>query len=270
MMLQIQNVEKKFKKKTVLSRISLQIDSGIYGLLGPNGAGKTTLMRCITGVLAPTRGRIQKPEKIGYLPQKFGMFKQLTTYETLEYFASLKKIPKEKQREIIFSCLEAVNLEHRAKDKLGTLSGGMVRRVGIAQALLGNPDLILFDEPTAGLDPEERLRFHNLLSRIDKQVCVIISTHIVEDVAASCDHIIILNQGEVITQSTSEELKRYASGKVYSVPAAQRNALREPFVLLREDAAAGTVRVLSEQIQPGELVSPSIEDGYIRYIRREV
>lgn len=270
MMLKIQNVKMNFGKKPVLQGINLQIESGVFGLLGPNGSGKTTLMRCITGILTPAQGTIQKPKKIGYLPQKFGMFKQLTVYETLEYFASLKNVSKNQQSDMIYRCLQAVNLEERVSDRIGTLSGGMIRRVGIAQALLGDPDLILFDEPTSGLDPEERLRFHNLISRIEKEKIVIISTHIVEDVADNCDHIIILSRGKVITQSTTDELRDSAMGKVYAVPFERSGELSEPYILLREDAAAKTLRVLSDFIQPGELVPPSIEDGYISHIRRKI
>ena len=255
MMLKIQNVKMNFGKKPVLQGINLQIESGVFGLLGPNGSGKTTLMRCITGILTPAQGTIQKPKKIGYLPQKFGMFKQLTVYETLEYFASLKNVSKNQQSDMIYKCLQAVNLEERASDRIGTLSGGMIRRVGIAQALLGDPDLILF---------------HNLISRIEKEKIVIISTHIVEDVADNCDHIIILSRGKVITQSTTDELRDSAMGKVYAVPFERSGELSEPYILLREDAAAKTLRVLSDFIQPGELVPPSIEDGYISHIRRKI
>lgn len=266
-MLKIQDVEMKFKSKAALRSIDLNICSGIYGLLGPNGSGKTTLMRCITGILKPTRGKIQAPSKIGYLPQKFGMYPQLTVYETLEYFASLKDIPRKQQHEMILDCLEKVHLTERVNDRMGTLSGGMIRRIGIAQALLGDPELILFDEPTAGLDPEERLRFHNLIAHIQKEKCVVISTHIVEDVESSCDHIILLCQGKIIVQGTAKELKRNINGSVYLVPLTCKDELCEPYTLLREDATAGTMRILSNTAQPGTQVEPSVEDSYISYIR---
>ncbi|MCD8010858.1 MAG: ATP-binding cassette domain-containing protein [Lachnospiraceae bacterium] len=262
-MVEVQNVEMRFGKKVALQGVSLRLEAGVYGLLGPNGSGKTTLMRCITGILRPTRGSLDVPGMVGYLPQKFGMFRQLTVYEVLEYFAALKKVPGKEQRDIIYDCLKEVNLTDRANDKMGTLSGGMVRRVGIAQTLLGDPAIILFDEPTAGLDPGERLRFLNLVAHVKEGRTVVISTHIVEDVASSCDHIIILNQGRVIMQSTAEELAGHAEGKVYEVPAALRGELRDPYLLLREDMAADTLRVLSDVTQPGNFVSPTVEDGYM-------
>ena len=165
-MLELKNVSMRFGKNTALDDIDLYLEPGVYGLLGPNGAGKTTLMRCIAGILRPFDGKISGADNIGYLPQKFGMFKELTVLETMEYFAALKNIPRSRYRICAMECLEQVHLAERAKDKVASLSGGMVRRLGIAQTLLGSPSLILVDEPTAGLDPEERLRFKNLISSI--------------------------------------------------------------------------------------------------------
>ena len=163
-MLTVDNLSKSFGKKTVLDNISVQLTHGVYGLLGPNGSGKTTFMRCVAGIYR-YNGRIITPSNVGYLPQKFGAFRELTVYEVLEYFAELKGIPSNRQGKDIHDCLEDVNLWERHSDKVKTLSGGMIRRLGVAQALLGNPELILVDEPTAGLDPEERLRFKTYRGR---------------------------------------------------------------------------------------------------------
>ena len=166
-MLILKNCTKSFKKTKALNDFSCEFKHGIYGLLGPNGSGKTTMMRCICGLLSPEKGSIECDcENIGYLPQQFGAMKSLTVYETMRYFATLKKIPKSNQDNEIRYCIDLVNLSDKIKNKVGSLSGGMVRRLGIAQAIMGNPEIVLFDEPTAGLDPEERVRFKSLLRKI--------------------------------------------------------------------------------------------------------
>ena len=168
-MLILKNCTKSFKKTKALNDFSCEFKHGIYGLLGPNGSGKTTMMRCICGLLSPEKGSIECDcENIGYLPQQFGAMKSLTVYETMRYFATLKKIPKSNQDNEIRYCIDLVNLSDKIKNKVGSLSGGMVRRLGIAQAIMGNPEIVLFDEPTAGLDPEERVRFKSLLRKIKK------------------------------------------------------------------------------------------------------
>ncbi len=267
-MLELKEVEKKYGKKTAVEKISLRLDKGIYGLLGPNGSGKTTLMRCITGILRPTGGQIIKPELTGYLPQKFGMYKELTLYEAMEYFAVLKGVEKAGRRQAVMECLESAHLEDRAKDRMRSLSGGMVRRAGIAQALLGNPELVLLDEPTAGLDPEERLRFKNLLTELEGERTILISTHIVEDVESGCDHILVLHEGKLLAQGTTEEIRQNAAGKVYLVPQENQGKLSGSRVLLRKENVDGEkyLRVLSEEEQPGKKVRPTVEDGYMSYI----
>lgn len=266
-MLELHDVRMRFGQKQVLKGIDLAMGEGVYGLLGPNGSGKTTLMRCVAGIYRPAAGAIRAPERVGYLPQKFGMFKQLTVYETMAYFAALKQIPHPAQKRAIMDCLERVHLADRTGDRMGALSGGMVRRVGIAQALLGDPELILADEPTAGLDPEERLRFKNVIANIRGGRTIVISTHIVEDVESNCDHIILLYGGRVLVESTANELRTQVAGKVFSVPAVKRDQLLEPYFLLHEDVGGGTLRVLSEMSQPGEPAAPTVEDGYMLYIR---
>lgn len=271
-MLEINNLSKRFGKRVALNQVSLTLDEGIYGLLGPNGSGKTTLMRCIAGVMRPNSGTISYNNTIGYLPQKFGMFKELTVYETMEYFCSLKKVPKAARRNAILDCLENVNLVDRINDKIGALSGGMIRRLGIAQTMLGNPSLILVDEPTAGLDPEERLRFKNLMRKAFVGKTVLISTHIVEDVESVCNNIIIIDRGSVLTQCSAEELRLAAYGKVFSVPVAEKDRLIDPYYIVREEygECESNLRVLSPTVQSGPNVSPTIEDGYMLHIRRMI
>lgn len=272
-MLNLQNVSVTYGRTKALDKVTLSFQKGIYGLLGPNGSGKTTLMRCIAGILTPTEGTIERPDKaIGYLPQKFGMYKELTVYETMQYFASLKGIKNTTQRIEIMDCLDQVHLTERASHKVKSLSGGMVRRLGIAQSLLGDPSIILVDEPTAGLDPEERIRFKNLIAGIQDNRTVIISTHIVEDVDALCDNIIILNKGNVLIESKAKELREKAKGKVYRTNTLQKNALRKPYYVIREEHVDGQhwLRVLSYREQPGIPVPPSVEDGYMLFIRESI
>ena len=220
-MLEMKAVQKSFKKKMVLKGIDCEIGEGVYGLLGPNGAGKTTLMRCIVGLYSLQGGQILFDGKdvakngdllarIGYLPQKFGLFKELKVYNMMEYFATLKNIPKEEQRPAIEKSLEIVNLSERMGDRVGALSGGMIRRLGIAQAVLGEPEVILFDEPTAGLDPEERMRFKNIIASIKKGRTILISTHIVEDVEAVCDHILVMDNGLIVGAGTDSQVRAAA------------------------------------------------------------
>lgn len=225
-MLTIDHVYKKFGRKEVLSDICLQLDEGCYGLLGPNGAGKTTLLRMVLELYPVRKGSIHfdSPGGVGYLPQKFGAFRELTVRDILLYFASLKKIPKAEQEAEIDRVLALVNLSDRKKDRMSSLSGGMQRRVGIAQAVLGDPSILIFDEPTAGLDPEERARFKKLIGQIMKKKTVIISTHIVEDVESLCDHVIIMNRGKVLEHLTTEEAARL-SGKEENLEAGFLSAI---------------------------------------------
>ena len=190
-MLEINNVSKFFSKFKAVNEFTYKFDNGVYALLGPNGAGKSTLLRCITNLYSLTSGKITfdgidiKDNKdfssnIGYLPQSFGLFRELKVYEGLELIANIKNF----QNYNIDKVLELVNLEEKRMSKIGSLSGGMVRRLGIAQAIMGDPKVVIFDEPTAGLDPEERLRFKNIVNKIKNDKLIIISTHIVDDVEA--------------------------------------------------------------------------------------
>lgn len=273
-MLEILDLHKSFKKKEILKGIPINLDTGVYGLLGTNGAGKTTLMRCVVNLYNPTKGcikfqgkditkNVEYSKNIGYLPQKFGLFKELTVYEMLEYFATLKKIPKESIDEYIRTSLQTVNLENKMNDKISTLSGGMIRRVGIAQAILGDPKIIIFDEPTAGLDPEERIRFKNLISDIKKDKIIIISTHIVEDVEACCDKIIIMDDGKILREGTSQEIKSIADGKVFQVTQGTRVNSNDFVLKTFEKNGENYLRILSNENKGYISLGPTIEDGYM-------
>ena len=227
-MLQLCGVCKSFRKRQVLQGVSCEIGEGVYGLLGPNGAGKTTLMRCVVGLYGLQGGQILfdgkdvakdggLADRIGYLPQKFGLFKELRVYNMLEYFATLKNIPREGQRAAIEKSLEVVNLTERAGTGWGP-SQGDDPPVGNCPGSVGEPDVILFDEPTAGLDPEERMRFKNIVSSIKGGRTILISTHIVEDVEAVCDHILVMDGGEIIASGTDAEVREKARGKVFFNP----------------------------------------------------
>ena len=271
-MIKLEGISKHYGSVKAIESIDLEFSNGVYGLLGPNGAGKTTLLRCLIGILKPSTGKATRPKNLGYLPQKFGMFKELSVFEAMKYFAELKQIPPRTQKDGIIDCLTCVRLEKNIKHKIGSLSGGMIRRLGIAQALLGEPQLVVFDEPTAGLDPEERLNFKNLIGRRKSVSTIIVSTHIVEDVEFVCDHVLILHQGKLLANSSVEEIRSHAEGFVYIVSATEQSQLRSPYLLVREEVteSVGTLRVLSSLEQPGTSARPTVEDGYLLYMHPEL
>src|SRR5271155_1466083 len=223
-----------------LRGVQLSIEPGVLGLLGPNGAGKSTLMRILATITRPTEGRVlwndvdiaHKPdglrEVLGYLPQDFGVYPNLNAIEFLEYLAPVKGLDTKAARKRIAELLDLVNLTPAAKRPLGGYSGGMRQRVGIAQALLNDPQLLIVDEPTAGLDPEERLRFRNLLSELSGERIVILSTHIVSDVEAIATDIAILGGGRLLAHAAPEDLLRAVEGRVWEwvIPSAELPALR--------------------------------------------
>lgn len=227
--IQIVDLVKDYGKFRALDHISLQTGSGMFGLLGPNGAGKTTLMRIITTLLPITTGQVtvggvdvmHDPgfvrKNLGYIPQDFGFYKSLNAYELLDYIGTMKGLSRTERQRQVAALLEQVNLTKDAKRRVGGYSGGMKQRLGIAQALLGDPQLIVVDEPTAGLDPEERIRFRNLLTHLSGQRTVILSTHIVADIEASCSAVAVLNLGKVIFNGTPDELVQRAKGHVWQL-----------------------------------------------------
>jgi ABC-2 type transport system ATP-binding protein len=266
-----------------LDQVTLTIKKGMFGLLGPNGAGKSSLMRSLATLQEIDSGQMtfagidvaKSPEKIretlGYLPQDFGVYPKVSAWDMLEHFAKLKGLHDKKPREEAMKALLAkTNLwEHRFK-RLGGFSGGMKQRFGIAQALLGNPKLIIVDEPTAGLDPSERFRFSNLLSEISEDVIVILSTHIVSDVADLCQKMAIMNLGKVILQGHPLELMKNLKGHIYSkfVTAEELIEVQKSLsvIAMRRVAGSRLVHVFSPSAPTSEFeaVSPDLEDVYFQ------
>ncbi|HEX3722235.1 MAG TPA: ABC transporter ATP-binding protein [Nitrolancea sp.] len=286
MQIEIQSLTKVYNRNTrALGGIDLTIPNGMFGLLGPNGAGKTTLMRILAGILRPTSGTIQTgqidgttdagrqaiKEILGYLPQELGLYPDLTAREFLDYIGILKGLNERRARaRRVDELLEVVALSDVAKRKLKTFSGGMKRRVGIAQALLNDPQLLIVDEPTAGLDPEERIRFRNLLSDLGGDRTVILSTHIVEDIAQTCRNLAILSQGKVLFQGTTSGLIDAARGKVWTVTTdgpKPDGDLTVVSTLHLVDSAQYRVVGDTSFIPGAQPADPSLEDGYIWLMR---
>ena len=213
----INDISKQYKDKMAVNHISIKLQKGIYGLLGENGAGKTTLMRMLCGILKPSSGTIafdgidvseeEYRSILGYLPQDFGYYPEFTAVDFLLYFAALKGIPKVQARRRVNELLSLVSLEDVGKKKIKNFSGGMKQRLGIAQVLLNNPKLIILDEPTAGLDPKERVKFRNLINTLGKESIVLLSTHIVSDIENIADQVLIMKEGKLIYQGNFDNEK---------------------------------------------------------------
>ena len=270
-----------------LQNVTLSIPTGMFGLLGPNGSGKSTLMRTIATLQEADSGSItlgdidvlrQKDEVrklLGYLPQEFGVYPRISAETLLNHFATLKGIHDRRQRkELVAALLRRTNLYHVRKQNLGTYSGGMRQRFGIAQALLGNPKLIIVDEPTAGLDPGERVRFHNLLAEIGEHVVVILSTHIVEDVSDLCSRMAIISGGRVLTEGDPAEAMRTLEGKIWKriVPKEQLAEYQQKHAVISTQLAGGktVVHVLADARPDAsfEPVPASLEDVYFSTLHR--
>lgn len=284
----IQQLTKTYGGKVhALNGIDLTIEQGMFGLLGPNGAGKTTLMRILAGILRPTsgtvriggydcnteRGRTEIKRRLGYLPQELGMYPDLTARQFLDYLGILKEMDDRMARkQRVEELLETVALADVANRKLKTFSGGMKRRVGIAQALLNDPQLLIVDEPTAGLDPEERIRFRNLLSELAGERTIVLSTHIVEDIAQTCQNLAIMTGGRVIFRGTTNNLLDAARGKVWmlSSPGAKPEGDFTVVSTLHLGAAV-QYRVVGMPSPCLEATSaePSLEDGYVWLMREQ-
>ena len=281
-MLSIQNLSHTYANGVhALQNVSLEIPKGMFGLLGPNGAGKSTLMRTIATLQIPTEGKItfggldtlKDPDalrqQLGYLPQDFGVYPRVTAYRMLDHMAVLKGVNNKSQRkELVEGLLHQTNLYQARKQAISTFSGGMRQRFGIAQALIGQPKLIIVDEPTAGLDPEERQRFQNLLCEIGENVVVILSTHIVEDVTNLCPLMAMIAQGKIIAQGEPAELISAYEGKIWRliVERDQAEAYSERYAVISKRLRGGksVLHILSEQ-SPGEQFSKcntDLEDVY--------
>jgi ABC-2 type transport system ATP-binding protein len=285
--LRIENLSKRYPNGTqALDGVSLTIPLGMFGLLGPNGAGKSTLMRTLATLQEADSGKAfldgidvlkQKDavrKVLGYLPQEFGLYPKVSAEDLLSHFAALKGIADSKERrETVSALLHQTNLYDHRRKALGSFSGGMKQRFGIAQALIGNPRLIIVDEPTAGLDPEERVRFHNLLSAIGEDVIVILSTHIVSDVSDLCSSMAIIHEGRVLVAGEPQALVAKLEGQVWRKSIAQSEVAeqRERFrvISMRLFAGRTLIHVLNEkQPEAGfEPVVPDLEDLYFATIR---
>lgn len=270
-MLAIENLSIKLGKKKILDGFNCVFETGVHGLLGPNGAGKTTLMRTMLGLYPKATVEISvNGEKVshvnaGYLPQKFGMFPGMTVREGLRYLGTAKKLGGDELEECIEKIVEDVNLSEKIDSKISSLSGGMVRRLGIAQTFLGNPEIIIFDEPTAGLDPEERLRFKNLVKENKEGHTIIISTHIVDDVDYLCDHVEILDNGILKAQGSCDEIKARAKSKVYGALESELKEDKSGYFLEKEYETDGNkmLRILSSKELPYQSLKPELEDGFL-------
>jgi ABC-type multidrug transport system ATPase subunit len=285
MKLSIQNLGKEYKRGFWgLKDFSLEIKPGILGLLGPNGAGKSTFMRMLATITKPTDGSIKwndvdivkSPDTLrdvlGYLPQDFGVYPNLNAVEFLEYMAAIKGLDANTAKKRIDELLQLVNLKDAAKRPLGGYSGGMKQRVGIAQALLNDPQLLIVDEPTVGLDPEERVRFRNLLSDLSGERIVILSTHIVSDVEATATHIALVNKGQLLREAAPESLLNELEGKVWewTINSDDLPALKSKHIVsgtIRKSDGV-QVRVVSSDQPKAESrsVSPNLEDAYLYFI----
>jgi len=279
--LKLMDVQKKYKDKEAVRKFNYSFTNGVYGLLGENGAGKTTLMRLICGVLQPTGGSIycdnieiasmgaEYRRLLGYLPQDFGYYGDFTAERFLRYMAALKALPEDYADSRIDELLDMVELKNVKKKKLKTFSGGMIRRIGIAQALLNNPEILILDEPTAGLDPKERVRFRNVISSLGKNRMVLLSTHIVSDIDYIADRILIMKNGELIQEGTEKEITDKVEGCVWKCIVSEKEAgqITSSFIVsnMRSSGENVELRIVSERqpVAGAENVESTLEDAYL-------
>jgi ABC-type multidrug transport system ATPase subunit len=284
MRLEIEGLSKSYKDKKALDSVNLFVSNGIYGLLGPNGAGKTTLMRILAGLITPDEGRVvfdgedvlknidNFRYKIGYLPQEFGCYRSISVKECLDTIGVLKGIDASERKKQIEKILCEVNLSDEYKKKVGALSGGMRRRLGIAQAMLGNPSFIMVDEPTAGLDPEERIRFRGFIRKFATNRAILLSTHIIEDIKNNCDGLALINNGKIKQFNNFEELENMAKGKVWKmvVDSDDFHKIDGKYKILSTNTNANglEIRIYSEvkPLEDAVAVEPTVEEGYLTWI----
>lgn len=285
MKLKIDRVTKNYGSKIACDRLSVTLEKGVYGLLGANGAGKTTLMRMMCGVLTPTSGTIsydgidvsreEYRDILGYLPQDFGYYPEFTAQDFMMYIAALKGIPKGKAKAKTAELLETVSLKSEAKKKIKTFSGGMKQRLGIAQALLNDPKILVLDEPTAGLDPKERVKFRNIISRLGADRIILLSTHIVSDVEHIANIIMVMKNGQLIHEGSLEEIISVIKGKVWecTVPHQTADELtgKHPIINTRNEGDKVFLRLVCDE-KPCETAvnaEATLEDLYLYYFSGE-
>ena len=270
----LKNITKKYKNKEVLSHLNFEFDNKIYAFIGHNGSGKSTLMRIITRLIEPTQGEVifyqndkiidYKKVKFGYLSQEFNAFKEFTVYEQLEYFAIMKKINKKVYPNEIKKVLVEVNLWENKDVKCKNLSGGMIRRLGIAQTLLGSPDIIILDEPVVGLDPDERMRFMEIIKSIQLDIPIIFSTHIIDDISSLSPEIIFFKNGQIKFNGSSSQFIDSAKGKIYLCSRENLSKVKERITSIK--ISENTYRVIaSNRLNYDFLqdITPCMEDAYI-------
>lgn len=285
MEIQITSLEKAYGNKAALNGVSLSIGNGMFGLVGRNGAGKTTLMQILATLSRPSGGQVtfdgiplEDTKKIrsfiGYLPQEFSLYPDMSVLEVMRYLAALSDIQGEVWRERIPRLLQQVNLWDVRTKKAGKLSGGMKRRLGIAQALLNDPQVLIVDEPTAGLDPEERLHFYTLLDEFSSGRTVIVSSHIMSDIESVCENVAVLDAGRLLFAGTVRALAEKAKGKVFelTIPKKEQETVKRNYYVLSSQSHASDVkiRVLADRIPAGCPVScvPTAWDGYMELLRQ--
>ena len=270
----LKNITKKYKNKEVLSHLNFEFDNKIYAFIGHNGSGKSTLMRIITGLIEPTQGEVifyqndkiidYKKVKFGYLSQEFNAFKEFSVYEQLEYFAIMKKINKKVYPNEIKKVLVEVNLWENKDVKCKNLSGGMIRRLGIAQTLLGSPDVIILDEPVVGLDPDERMRFMEIIKSIQLDIPIIFSTHIIDDISSLSPEIIFFKNGQIKFNGSSSQFIDSAKGKIYLCPREDLGKVKERITSIK--ISENTYKVIASNRLNYDFLqemTPCMEDAYI-------
>lgn len=282
--IEIKELNKFYGKKQALANINLKIEQGMFGLLGRNGAGKTTLMKTLATLHSKNSGSItvcgipiENAKEIrgitGYLPQEFSMYSTMRVEEALDYLAVLSGLSKEQRKKRVKELIQKVNLVEHKNKKVKALSGGMKRRLGIASALICDPKVLIVDEPTAGLDPEERIRFRNLLCEVACERIVILSTHIVGDIEATCEKIGILDNGKLIYQGTVSDLLEKAQGSVYeiNVPKSEIARIKKDYIVttMLSHTTSATMRIVSETPIPGaSLCQANVEDSYVLFLHQ--
>lgn len=284
--LELVDIQKSYGEKIAVQSINLRLQHGVYGLLGENGAGKTTLMRMICGILKPSQGNIlcdgmeirqmggTYRSLLGYLPQDFGYYEDFTAYRFMNYMAALKAIPEDYAKNRIDEMLETVDLAAVKNERLRTFSGGMIRRIGIAQALLNNPEILILDEPTSGLDPKERVRFRNIISSLGRNRLVILSTHIVSDVEYIADKIMIMKNGKMIQMGTEAQMLEEVKDCVWKCLITEEEAevLNKKYIVsnLKNQSEKVELRIVSKEkpLESAVPLEPGLEDIYLFYMQQ--